>query len=307
MTQIIGVDIGRGYVKAYSIYKGQIRTTCFKSTYSEGRKNVDLSKWNNPISIKVDGLHYFMGEIAVKEGYSPLDNSQDSKTSSAAETLLMGALSEVVVPGVTKVKLMFGVPNRSFNKKTLGEVTNKYKNKHYTIKDYVCGEEITVGIEDVGIFRESDAALMYQLRGGANKRATGMVTVGYRTTELAYFEPGMKFIDRKSGTEELGNKSALEIANKKLELRKIKLTLSELDLSTDYEEEKKIGYKLLGDKLIEVMDNTFTNLSEMDIYIGGGTSKKIQLPEANNIHLVEDPQMITAKGLFTVANLAFNR
>ncbi len=302
-TQIIGADLGRGYVKAYSAFEGKEYKCCFKATYSEGRKNVDVSKWDNPISVKYDHCDFFMGELAVKEGLSTVDNSQDSKTSDTAEILLMGILSQIAVKD--KVKLMFGVPNRNFNKKTLTETIEKYKGKIFEVRNNVTKIDRRITIEDVGIFRESDAALMHILRGGANKKPVGIATVGYRTSELTYFEPGMKFIDKKSTSEELGNLDALMIAKKALELKSVKLSEAELDLSTTYDNEKRIGYRLLQNNLIEVMDKTWNNLSEMDIYIAGGTSLKLNFD--SKYKKVDDPQMITAKGLYTVANAVFNK
>ena len=52
--QIIGLDIGRGYVKAYSKFNGEEYVSIFNSVYGNGRPGIDFGSWNNAIALEID-------------------------------------------------------------------------------------------------------------------------------------------------------------------------------------------------------------------------------------------------------------
>lgn len=298
--QIISADIGRGYVKGFSIVDGEEKECCFKSIVGMGRR-IDFKDYVDPIYIEVEGEDYFAGELAEKEADAPTQNSRDSKTSVTAQKLLYAAMSKMVVKD--KVKIMLGVPNKLFKKSVLEEVIDTYKGKEIKIKDKITGGCKVITIVDISIFRESDAAAMYQVRNNReNLKPIGMVVIGFRTTEFSYFDIGLKFNDKKSKTiDPLGNKTALEyvqriLMNGKKEISK---ELSEIDSSNEYNDLKKRAYDGLSEKVAQEIENAWINLDEMDIYIGGGTSLNMNFDD--EFTRVENPQMTTAKGLFFVA------
>ena len=51
-SQIIGADIGRGYVKGYTVYNGEARECCFKSIVSLGRE-IEFDDYKEPIYLEV--------------------------------------------------------------------------------------------------------------------------------------------------------------------------------------------------------------------------------------------------------------
>ena len=129
MKQVIGLDIGRGYVKAYSNFNGKEEIAVFNSVYGNGRLNIDYASWKDPIALSIDKDLFFFGELAVKESLNKSTNIKDEKTTEIAEKLLIAALSRI---GRTKeIKIMLGVPNRLYNKRNREEVISKYKNKTY--------------------------------------------------------------------------------------------------------------------------------------------------------------------------------
>ena len=67
--QHIGIDIGRGYVKAYSEFDGNTYSCKFKSVRGLGKK-IDFTEYEKPIFIEVDKQQFFIGDLAEKEGYS---------------------------------------------------------------------------------------------------------------------------------------------------------------------------------------------------------------------------------------------
>lgn len=301
-SQIIGADIGRGYVKGYTVYNGEAAECCFKSIISLGRE-IDFSEHKDPIYLEVDGEEYFAGVLAEVEGYSPTANNMESKVTLTAEKLLYTLLDKLAV--TDNIRLVLGVPNKAYNKRTLTEVLEAYKGKKIKIINNVTKQYKNILIEDITIFRESDAALLWELRDRTTtNKPIGMVTVGFRTTEFTYFDKGMKFNDKKSKSLELGNKTALEYVQRELNDKyNLSKELFEIDSNTgDYDKLKEKGYRILSEKVAQEVDSYWINTEEMDIYFGGGTAQRMKI---YNGTLVEAPQMATAKGLYIVGTKVF--
>lgn len=296
-TQIIGLDIGRGYVKGYSLYNEKEHSCLFKSVYGDGR-NISLDDYSqNPIYIELEGTEYFVGELSEKESMKCVRNAGDSKTSPVVKILIAAALSEIAVSD--NVSLMLGVPYKIFKKSTLKEVQREFKDTTIVVKNKINNSVKTVKIENVNIFREADAALIYAMGGKVNEtKPVGMVNIGFRTTELSYFDKGFRFNDKLSTTIESGNQNALKIVQKRLVDIGITKSLPEIDSSVDYPELKKIAYELTSDDTNEIIEETWNNLDEMDIYVSGGTALNLDLNERYKV--VGDSQMATAKGLYEV-------
>lgn len=301
-SQIIGADIGRGYTKGYTVYNGEASECCFKSIVSLGRE-IDFDDYKDPIYLEVEGEEYFAGILAEVEGYSPTSNNMESKITLTAEKLLYALLDKLAV--ANSVKLVLGVPNKSYNKRTLTEVIEAYKGKTVKIMNNITKCYKKVFIEDISIFRESDAALFWELRDRTTtNKPIGMVTVGFRTTEFTYFDKGMKFNDKKSKSLELGNKTALEYVQRELNDKyNLSKELFEIDSNIgDYDKLKEKGYRILSEKVAQEVDSYWVNTEEMDIYFGGGTTQRMKI---YNGTLVEAPQMATAKGLYIVGTKVF--
>ena len=301
-SQIIGADIGRGYTKGYTVYNGEASECCFKSIVSLGRE-IDFDDYKDPIYLEVEGEEYFAGILAEVEGYSPTSNNMESKITLTAEKLLYALLDKLAV--ADNVKLVLGVPNKSYNKRTLNEVIEAYKGKAIKILNKITKRYKNVFIEDISIFRESDAALFWELRDRTTtNKPIGMVTVGFRTTEFTYFDKGMKFNDKKSKSLELGNKTALEYVQRELNDKfNLSKELFEIDSNTgDYDKLKEKGYRILSEKVAQEVDSYWVNTEEMDIYFGGGTTQRMKIYNGN---LVESPQMSNAKGLYIVGTKVF--
>ena len=257
-------------------------------------------KVKNQVSIqrliaKIDNDLFFFGELAVKECMNKTANIKDEKTTEIAEKLLIASLSRVA--RTKNVKIMLGVPNRLFNKRTRTEVIEKYKGKTYKFKDVVSGETKEVYISDIDIMRESDSALLYLERGQVNKKPVGLISVGYRTTEISYYDPYFQFIDLRSTSIASGQRDVNEEVRRKLEKERIYKDSAEIDLSHNYDDKKSLGYSMIENKIEEELDGLWTNISEMDkVYICGGTSINLKLDQ-KVFTRVSDPQLATAKGL----------
>ncbi|MBO3304341.1 ParM/StbA family protein [Clostridium perfringens] len=301
--QIVGLDIGRGFVKGYSKYKQQEKECCFKSIVGMGRE-MDFSEFQNPIYIESEGEDYFVGELAEIEGDNPIQNSRDSKITTTVEKLINAAINEIVIE--KNIKIMLGVPNKLFNKKTLDEIISFYKGKEIKISDKINGGTKEVKIQDILIFKEADSALIWEMEKNPidNEKAFGMVTIGFRTTEFAFFDKKLRYVDKNSKTMELGNKTSLEYVARMLKEKGIIRELFEIDSSDNYDDLKNKAYVSLSEKIEQEIENLWVNLDEMNIYIAGGTALNMKFNE--NFKVVENPQMSTAKGLWLVGKQKFN-
>lgn len=306
-VQYIGMDIGRGYVKAYSEHMGEVYQTRFKSIVALGRDmdfNEDFNKMENQdkIYIEIEGKKFFCGKLAELEGFNPNQNERDDKTSPTVKRLVYAALNEVAVS--SQVKIVLGVPHKLFKKEVLNAVIEAYKGKTIEIKNKITGTFKEVTIRDILIFREADAALMWHVRQYPTLKngAVAMVNVGFRTTELCFYEKGLKYNDKKSNTLELGNKTALEYVERELSTSGTKRTLAEIDSSDEYDNLKENAYEMLSETIANRIEGAWINLNEVAICACGGTSQKLTL----GYEVIDDPQMATSKGLYLVAKKKFS-
>ena len=306
-VQYIGMDIGRGYVKAYSEHMGEVYQTRFKSIVALGRDmdfNEDFNKMENQdkIYIEIEGKKFFCGKLAELEGFNPNQNERDDKTSPTVKRLVYAALNEVAVS--SQVKIMLGVPHKLFKKEVLNAVIEAYKGKTIEIKNKITGTFKEVTIRDILIFREADAALMWHVRQYPTLKngAVAMVNVGFRTTELCFYEKGLKYNDKKSNTLELGNKTALEYVERELSTSGTKRTLAEIDSYDEYDDLKENAYEMLSETIANRIEGAWINLNEVAICACGGTSQQLTL----GYEVIDDPQMATSKGLYLVAKKKFS-
>lgn len=307
-VQYVGADIGRGYVKGYSEFQGQKYSCLFKSVISLGR-DLDFStietKANKdnyePIFIEVENEEYFVGMLAEKEGDSVIQNLKDDKTARTVQILLYALLNEIAISDT--VKVMLGVPKKLFKKSVVDKVIATYKGKKIKIKNKLTGSYKVVTILDINIFREADAALLWHVSQNEwlKKKAVAIANVGFRTTELSYYDEGLVFNDKFSKTIEVGNKTALEYVQRQLEKKEIMRPLAEIDSSDKYNKYKKSAYSMLSEKIETEIESSWINLSEVEVFIAGGTAKKLEI----EYELIEDPQMATSKGLFWIATKKF--
>ena len=301
MVQIIGLDIGRGYVKGYSELNGLQKKCMFKSIIGEGRV-LSFADYEDPIMINFKNEDWFIGLLAEQESQTPIRNSKDSKITETVQTLIAAALSQLVVE--EEVKIMLGVPYKSFRKSVLEEILETYKGKEVKVKDKINGGTKEIKIVDIMIFRESDAALYWQVRDNkSNNKPVGLVSIGFRSTEMSYFDKGLKFNDKKSDTLEFGNRSVMNNVKDKLLNMGIIKDINEIDTSNDYEDMKKSAYALASENIEQQIEDKWVNLSEMDIYIAGGTALNMKFD--NKFKVIEDVQMATAKGLWLIGTRTF--
>ena len=299
-VQIIGLDIGRGYVKGYTEINEEKKECLFKSVIGEGR-NIEFSLYKDPIMIQFENEDWFIGLLAEKESQTVIRNSKDSKTTHTVKVLMAAALNELAIED--NVKIMLGVPYKSFRRSVLNDVIEEYKGSVIEVKDKINGGTKKVKIVDINIYREGDAALYWELRDKEINKAVGLVSVGFRTTELSFFEKDLIFNDKKSDTIEFGNRSVMNNVKDKLLENGIIKDINEIDTSNDYDEMKEKAYSIATENVEQQIEDKWINLDEIDIYIAGGTSLNMDFDK--RFKRVKDAQSATAKGLWLVGNKKF--
>ncbi|MEG1482942.1 MAG: ParM/StbA family protein [Cetobacterium sp.] len=302
-VQNIGADIGRGYVKGYTEIEGNVNSCMFKSVVGLGRQ-MEFENYEDPIFLKVAignkcFENVFCGLLAEVEGHAPIRNSMDSKNTDTVRKLLAALLSKIAVK--EEVNIMLGVPNREFTKTNLAAIVEDYKGKTVEVLDYITKESKKITIKNISIFRESDAALLYQVT--KNKLNNGndhvMVNVGFRTTEISFYDNELKYNDKKSKSLELGNKTVLEYVQNIHDKR----SLEEIDTSSRYDDLKSQGYQNLAENIEQTVESLLVNMDEINLYACGGVIKNLDL--SDKFIPTEDPQMITSKGLYLIATRKF--
>ena len=159
-------------------------------------------------------------------------------------------------------------------------------------------------IKDISICREADAALYWKLKDvDTLSKPVGIVNIGFRSTELAYFDKSLTFIDKKSDTIEFGNRSVMNNVKDKLLNKGIIKDVNEIDTSDDYNELKEKAYRLASENIDQLIEDRWINLDEMDIFLAGGTSLNMNFDE--RFKVIEDAQMATAKGCWLVGTERF--
>jgi len=126
-----------------------------------------------------------------------------------------------------------------------------------------------------------------------------MVNVGFRTTEISFYDSNLKYNDKKSKSLELGNKTILEYVQNIHEKR----TLEEIDSSARYNDLKAQGYQSLTENIEQTVESLLVNMDEINLYACGGVIKNLTL--SKDFIKTNDPQMITAKGLHLLATRNF--
>lgn len=302
--QTIGIDVGRGFTCASSTHEGRLYECNFKSVVAVGRKMEEYPKMikdNIHLEFNTSGKECFIGELAEKEGYLTSPNVKDSKTTDTVEKLLLAAIFKLSIE--KRVNVLLGVPYKIFEKATLKEVKDKYEGRRVVIKDCKTGAIKEILINKISIYREADASLAYYTRHlDKLDKPHGMVNVGFRSSELCYFDRNFEYNNKKSATIEIGNRTALEYVQKCLQSsdEKIMKTLYEIDSSNTYKELKETGYEMLKEMLKQEMENLWINEGEMEIVFAGGTPY-YHFGDNFEYKIMEEAHMSTARGLSYIA------
>lgn len=302
--QVIGIDVGRSTTLGYTEYQGKVYKYDFLSIISDARQLSNLNNYKDPINITTEDGQYFVGELALKEGYQVVRNSSDSKTSLTVRVLIQAMLFKLAK--TENVKIMINVPNNQFKKSVLLQVVSTYKDKTYVIKDNIYGKSKVVKILECDINREGDACAFDVMGNDLNDKDSAFITVGYRTSEISFFNKNMMFNDKYSRTISYGVDTMLLSVKNELKNRDIVVETFEIDNNhVDYNDLKSKAFELANEIFTQNIEGVLPQRdSEINLYIAGGGSLHLNNLDDRFIK-VEDPIYSVARGLYHIGSLMF--
>ena len=304
---LVGLDLGRGRVKGIS-YKGdEERKIIFPSVMAPAY-GLDLDPTENRIHISIDGLdedvnqEWFVGDYALEQ-QNIIEYTTDSKTDIMSQILLATALSLLV--DTPKCKVALGVPKSMYTKEVLETIKSTYLHKKITVQDKVDGKFKQVEVVDITIFSEASASAIYLVSEQPELKNTdfGIANFGFKTLEKSYFSAGVKYVEGLSSSEEFGNMDVLEEVKKRLSSKK---ELQQIDIETSGKYSEELGRAYSRNRAVakaKIERSWRQQKDDMKIFVTGGTAMHLNL----DYPLINDSQFSTARGLYLVAQKAFNR
>lgn len=301
--QFIGVDIGRGYSKFWTEVNGEPLKCSIKSCSGLWKPNVEIN-YENSAYIEFNENKLFVGVVAEKETIARI-NADNSKTSEIAQILLAAGLSEVAKSN--KVVLGIGMPNTTFKiKKEREDIVNFYTGKKIIVKNIKSDETKEIEIVSVTCFREADAVIYsgdFNIEEGT---PTGVISIGFRTSERSYYDEEFRWIVSNSVSDEKGNNEILKQVQADLSNQDSNFAYRISDI--EYGKTKIITntrdkyYEAFSKGFLDLVCAQWPNASSMEIIVCGGTVEKLDLSYLpDNFRILDDPIFASAKGLYNIA------
>lgn len=301
-VKIVGLDLGRGYVKAVS--NGSMITFPSVIKHETGCLNDRLDGVDGRFELDIDGVgQYTIGEdavhISLSHGYST-----DSKVDEIAQVLFWSALSKLFQHDkYVRVNVMLGVPHDMLSKPVLDEIKKTYLGKSKYIKNITTGFTQQIEINKISISSEAVAAgvHIYNQNPQLKKEHYGVATIGYRTTELAFFMPNFKYQPKMSKNIELGNIHFLSDIARNIGT---KLNDRQLDIveNSKLSKEKDNYYSHTAPVVADAIKKEWKDYDDiMDIYVVGGTAIHLQPYLGSQFKFISNSQTVVSSGLFLLA------
>lgn len=326
MTQLIGIDVGYGFVK---VTDGQVGYS-FPSVVGEGHTKPTFSMKIGPspaidqLKVGIGDRLFFVGKSAIKHSRFPYrDLSYTRSVSDDLETLFLTALS-LFAKDVTNVfNVVTGLPVERMHlasdliKRVKGERTITLYNDATSRNTTISVNEIEVVPQPLGTYWSSLSNSVVPSDG-----RTGVVDIGFRTTDFATIEDS-EYIPEKSKTIPVGLATAYDDISSSLVTefgvekesyaldgivinRKINISGETIDISNIVESAFE---KLATNILVEV--HSQWNISEFDSLLltggGGQALSSYLLPQLSHGKLASDPITANCRGYLTWANRLWNQ
>ncbi|MBA1335347.1 MAG: hypothetical protein HPY66_0969 [Firmicutes bacterium] len=325
MTKLIGLDVGYGFVK---VTDGRIGYS-FPSVVGEGHnkptfnvKSAELSVIDD-LKIGIGNDLYFVGKSAIRHSkFAHRDLSYTRAVSDDLEILFFSALSPFCSNPINKFRVVTGLPVERMH---LADDLAKRVKGEKMISLYTDGkiQEVKIDIDDVEVVPQPLGTYWSVYLNGLGQIAepleghTGIVDVGFRTTDLAAVEDS-EYIPEKSKTVPIGLVTAYsDIANylattyglekESYDLdsivikRKINVAGETIDISGII---NKAFEKLAVNTLVIINSNWKTTDFDSLILSGGGGQaiSSYMLPQLSQAKLTAEPITANCRGYLAWAN-----
>lgn len=190
---MLSIDVGFGNTK---VYDGE-NVFGFPSVYMEANKDYQLKTDPNEKLLELDGVLYHVGRTALnKDGLAPFDREDILRH----KIFMLTAICSATKGKDFSDEVALGLPIGDFSaifselKKLKGTYDVKYNEK-----------KVHIEVTKVKVFKQSEA--IFNLLKKENKsltdRVVGIIDVGQKTVDFAYFVDG-SYVEKRSGSMEQG-------------------------------------------------------------------------------------------------------
>lgn len=188
---MISVDVGYGNTKAFD---GK-RELGFPSIYYACNDDYTLRD-NSDMLLELDGQKYFVGMSALKmAGESPFDKEDMLRH----KIFMLTAICKMT-DGDFSDKVLLGLPIGDYVR--MKPALEKLKGKYNVVYN---GEERSIDVTSITVYAQSEAFynLLCRQDPSVKKDIVGIIDIGQKTVDVAYFDEGTYVADR-SGSFDLG-------------------------------------------------------------------------------------------------------
>ncbi|MCP3926385.1 MAG: ParM/StbA family protein [Desulfobacterales bacterium] len=227
MVDVIGVDVGFGFTKAYN-GKGSV---IFKSVLGESSEiqfHSNLKDDNDPsknLHVTIDDKTFFIGEFAETQSSVRLFTLDQNKLlADYAKVLALTAIGLCNDDELQTVNVVSGLPV-GFLKRDHQRLIELLRGKHRVVFHTKDGTRVTkkINIPRVKMMPQPLGSVFNLLMDDHGKiinqdlvsKKIGVVDIGFRTTDYSVFDK-LQYIERGSGTMDTGLSKSLNIIAGKL-------------------------------------------------------------------------------------------
>jgi len=325
VTQIIGIDVGYGFVK---VTDGQIGYS-FPSVVGEGHTKPTFSTKIGPspaidnLKIGIGDRLFFVGKSAIKHSrFAYRDLSYTRSISDDLEILFFSALS-LFAKDVTNVfNVVTGLPVERMH--LAEDFINRVKGeRNITLYNGAANRSIKINVSDIEVVPQPLGTYWSSISNSAiaPDGRIGVVDIGFKTTDFATIEDS-EYIPEKSKSilvglatayDDIGSNLVTEFGVEKESYaldgivinRKINISGETIDISSIVESAFE---KLATNILVEI--HSQWNVSEFDCLLltggGGQALSSYILPQLSNAKLALDPITANCRGYLTWADRLWN-
>lgn len=289
---MISIDVGYGNVK---IYDGKV-LSAFPSVYYKCKPNEETASNAADMVIRLDGANYHVGMSALKlGGNAPFDKKDIFRHKVFVLTAICKTVEGDFDDDVALGLPIIDYPSMSGELEKLAgayDVTFNGVNRHINIKS-------------VSVFKQSEAVYQFLRKQDSNidKEVVGIVDIGQKTIDVAWFDESFYNADRSGSFVNLGCLSAYtDIA---------KAVANELDIDVEpYAVRKYIekvpkaseaAFSFMADSIIERLKNRRWNFKELDkiVLIGGGADFISKyMPEQDKVTVIDGGVYANARSYY---------
>jgi plasmid segregation protein ParM len=227
MVDVIGVDVGFGFTKAYNgknsvIFKSILGESSEIQFHSNLKDDKDPSK---NLHVTIDDKTFFIGEFAETQSSVRLFTLDQNKLlADYAKVLALTAIAMCSEDEIQTVNVVSGLPV-GFLKRDHQRLIELIKGKHRVVFHTKDGTRVTkkINIPRVKMMPQPLGSVFNMLMDDYGKivnqelvnKKIGVVDIGFRTTDYSVFDK-LQYIERGSGTMDTGLSKSLNIIAGKL-------------------------------------------------------------------------------------------